>query len=294
MERTVFLNGQYVPESQASISVFDRGFLFSDAVYEVTAVVNGQLVDVDVHMRRLNSSCNKLSLPLPYTQQELCDMHEELVTLNDLKEGCVYFQLSRGNQGDRDFLCDDIAPTIVAFTQPRALVQHPQAEDGIRVVTKDDIRWRRCDIKTTALLAACQAKEEAKKLNADDSWWVDDEGYIVEGSSSNVFIVNAQGRLVTRPVSNALLEGITRRSILQVAVAEKLDIEEREFTLDEVYQANEAFITSATTFVLPVIAVNGRTIGSGKPGEITALLRQCYITNASQPAAADDNDEVNG
>lgn len=282
MERTVYLNGEFLKESEATVSIFDRGFLFADAVYEVTAVVNGNLVDNDGHMVRLKRSCNELQIDLPISLEEITKIHHALIEKNQLVEGAIYLQISRGSAGDRDFLCPaDVKPTIVLFTQARNIIDSPKAVKGMRVITTDDIRWKRRDIKTVGLLASCMAKQGAVDEQVDDAWFIEN-GYITEGSSNNAFIVTTQGVLVTRPLSNDILHGITRKALLQLAEQEKITIEERLFTAEEACQATEAFVTSATTFVFPVIEIDGKTIGDGKPGEITSKLRQIYVDLARQ------------
>lgn len=284
MERIVYLNGEYVKETDAKISIFDRGFLFADAVYEVTAVLNGKLVDNAGHLARLERSCQELELPLPVSAEQLTQIQKQLVKLNQLEEGGVYLQLSRGNAGDRDFAYPvDTKPTLVLFTQARALLDSPKAAKGMKVISLPDIRWKRRDIKTVGLLAPCMAKQAALNVGADDAWLVE-EGYVTEGSSNNAYIVTNDGTLVTRPLSDAILHGITRKSLLQLAEQAGITIEERNFTIEEAYKASEAFVSSATTFVWSVVEIDGHQIGSGKPGEIAGMLRKIYIDNAISSA----------
>lgn len=286
MPRTVYLNGNWLPETQASVSVFDRGFLFADAVYEVTAVANGRLVDFAGHYARLQRSCRELRLRLPIEEAELLAIHRRLITDNALLEGGIYLQLTRGNSGDRDFNfpAQDVPPTLLLFTQARAILNPPQAEAGIRVITCPDIRWQRRDIKTVQLLAPSLAKALAHAQGADDALLVED-GYITEGSACNCYLVQNDRTIVTRPLSNSILPGITRQAILRLARSQGLTVEERRFTLEEVMQASEVFISSATTFVWPVITVDGQPIGDGKPGAITRQVRQLYL--AALPELSD-------
>ncbi|MCU5772142.1 D-amino-acid transaminase [Erwiniaceae bacterium BAC15a-03b] len=279
MQRLVYVDGEYVQEHNAKISVFDRGFLFADAVYEVTAVVNGKLAEFDGHVERLQRSCRELSLTLPVTPAELKSIHLALIAQNKLTEGAIYLQLSRGNAGDRDFYFPgaEVKPTLVMFTQARAIIDNPKAETGLRVVTCPDIRWHRRDIKTVGLLAACMAKEYAHHHHADDAFMVED-GFITEGSSCNCYIVLHDNTVVTRPLSHAILHGITRHSLLKLAASNHIKLEERLFTPQEALHAKEIFISSATTFVLPVVALDGVTIADGKPGVITRRLREIYIS----------------
>ncbi|MGY2572382.1 D-amino-acid transaminase [Vibrio sp. C8] len=284
MERIVYLNGEFVAESEAKVSVFDRGFLFADAVYEVTAVLGGKLIDHQGHLARLERSAKELGIKLPVTGKQLMDIQQELIQRNALVEGGIYLQLTRGDEGDRDFsYSDDIEPTLVLFTQSRSLINSPKAQTGIEVISFDDIRWRRRDIKTTSLLPACLAKQAAHAAGAEDVWLIED-GFVTEGGSSNAYIVTQENVLVTRPLSNDILHGITRASLMKLAQELKLTIEERLFTINEAYQAKEAFISSATTFVWPVVAIDDKPVGSGKPGEIALKLRDIYIKTAQELA----------
>lgn len=277
MERTVYVNGEYLPESQANVSIFDRGFLFADAVYEVTAVLDGKLIDKAGHLARLKRSSSELGIRLPVNDQELIRIHQTLIEKNQLHEGGVYLQLTRGSEGDRDFSYrSETEPTLVLFTQAKNLVQSETARRGIKVISVDDIRWRRRDIKTTCLLPACLAKHIAHQAGADDVWMLE-QGVVTEGGSSNAYIVDQQGRIITRPLSQDILHGITRASLLQLAKEADMTIIERAFTLEEAYAAKEAFISSATAFVWPVIAIDGQPIGDGTPGPVTRKLRDIYI-----------------
>jgi len=260
MGRIVYLDGQYLAENEAKISIFDRGFLFGDAVYEVTAVINGKLVDNDGHMIRLERSCNELQMDLPVSTAEITQIQKELIKHNDLNEGGIYLQLSRGSAGDRDFgYPANVKPTLVLFTQARELLNSPKATKGMKVMTTEDIRWKRRDIKTVGLLAPCMAKQGAIDKQLDDAWLVED-GYITEGSSNNAYIVTKDGVLVTRPLSNDILHGITRKALLELAEQENIQIEERLFTPEEAYQSAEAFVSSATTFVWPVVEIDNNLV----------------------------------
>lgn len=278
MPRIVYVDGQYVEEQDAKVSVFDRGFLFADAVYEVTAVINGKLAEYDGHITRLQRSCRELELQLPVSVDELKNIHLALIDKNQLHEGAIYLQLSRGNAGDRDFHFPgaEVKSTLVLFTQARSVVDNPKAETGLHVVTCPDIRWHRRDIKTVSLLAACLAKEVAHSKGADDAFLVEN-GFITEGSSCNCYIVLADNTVVTRHLSNDILHGITRQSLLELAAKDNIVLEERPFTPEEAYHASEIFLSSATTFVLPVITLDGKAIGTGKPGPIAKRLREIYI-----------------
>jgi D-alanine transaminase len=284
MERIVYLNGKFLAESEAKVSVFDRGFLFADAVYEVTAVLDGKLIDHKGHLARLERSAKELGIKMPVTGEQLMDIQRQLIEKNSLVEGGIYLQLTRGNEGDRDFsYSDKIEPTLVLFTQSRNLIDSPKAQTGIKVISFNDIRWRRRDIKTTSLLPACLAKQIAHEAGAEDVWLIEN-GYVTEGGSSNAYIVTQDDVLVTRPLSNDILHGITRASLMALAKELNLTIEERFFTIEEAYQAKEAFISSATTFVWPVVAIDDKPIGSGKPGEIALRLRDIYIKTSKELA----------
>ncbi|KAA8997694.1 D-amino-acid transaminase [Affinibrenneria salicis] len=278
MQRIVYVDGHFVEEQAAKVSIFDRGFLFADAVYEVTAVVNSKLAEFDGHMTRLQRSCRELSLTLPVSLDELKAIHYALIEKNNLNEGAIYLQLSRGNAGDRDFHFPsaDVKPTLVLFTQARAVLDNPQAKTGLKVVTCPDIRWHRRDIKTVSLLAASLAKEFAHAQHADDAFLVEN-GFITEGSSCNCYIVLHDNTVVTRPLSNDILHGITRQSLLKLAAQHNIQLEERPFTPEEARHAREIFISSATTFVMPVVSLDGKTIGDGTPGPIARRLREIYI-----------------
>lgn len=284
MQRIVYINGEYLPESEAKVSIFDRGFLFADAVYEVTAVLDGKLIDNAGHLARLERSCAELELTLPVSSEQLTEIQRELIKRNGLTEGGIYLQLSRGNAGDRDFAFpENTAPTLVLFTQTRALIDCPKAAKGMKVISIPDIRWKRRDIKTVGLLAPCLAKQAALAAGASDAWLIE-EGYVTEGSSNNAYIVTEQGKIITRPLSNDILHGITRASLLQLAEDAQLEVEERNFTIEEAYAAKEAFVSSATTFVWPVIEIDGQAIGDGKPGPIAQKLREIYIQVAKAAA----------
>ncbi len=285
MTRTVYVNGEFLPEQEAKISVFDRGFLFADGVYEVTSVLDGGLIDNQAHIKRLHRSLNELEMAAPATDEEIIGIQQALVEKNHLQEGMVYLQVTRG-AADRDFnYPEDAEPSLVMFTQEKNILQNPLVETGISVITTDDIRWRRRDIKTVGLLAASMAKMAAKKAGADDTWMVED-GFITEGSSNNAYIIQADGTLVTRHLGNEILSGITRQAVLKLAEEKNINIEERLFTVAEAQQASEAFITSATTLVMPVVAIDGKQIADGKPGALTRRLREIYIQNALQASAA--------
>lgn len=275
-----YVNGQYRPEEQATVSVFDRGFLFADAVYEVTAIINRKLVDFENHIARLQRSCHELQLDLPYSVDEIKQIHTQLIDRNNINEGLIYLQFTRGNAKQRNFLFPDkeTKPTLVLFAQKTNIVDNLKVKNGITAVTVEDIRWGRCDIKTVALLAASLAKEHAKQQGADDAIFVKD-GIVTEGSSSNCFIVNQYNQLQTRGLTHEILSGITRKAVISLAEEQGIEIIEKAFSLEEMLTAKEVFMTSATTLVCPVIKINHQVIGDGKPGSIAIRLREIYLEN---------------
>ncbi|MGE7371130.1 D-amino-acid transaminase [Neorhizobium sp. NPDC001467] len=276
MTRIVYLNGQWLPETEAKVSIFDRGYMFADAVYEVTAVIDGKLLDHAGHAARLKRSLDALGIPMPVSEEALTDLHHEIVARNGLDQGLVYLQISRGAE-DRNFVFSEgMTPTFSMFTQDVPLLANPKAETGLKMVSMPDGRWANRQIKTVQLLYSSLAKMEAKRNGADDVVFVED-GFITEASSANFHIINGSGVLVTRPLSNALLHGITRAAVLTLAQKADLAVEERAFSIEEALAAKEAFITSAGAFVLPVVSIDGMAIGSGKPGPLTAKLRRIYI-----------------
>ncbi|GAB4236472.1 MAG: D-amino-acid transaminase [Methyloligellaceae bacterium] len=281
MSRIVYVNGDYVPEEEAKISIFDRAFLFGDAIYEVTAVLDGTLVDFEPHMQRLHRSLRELDMNQPISDAEILAMHKELMARNNLSNGLIYMQITRG-VAERDFAYPEEAKqTVIAFTQEKDFRAAKGAETGIRIITLPDIRWQRRDIKSTGMLAQAMAKEAAKRAGVDDAWMVQD-GHVTEGTSNTAFIVVDGNRLITRPLSNDILPGVTRRTILKLADSGEITVEERAFTPEEAKAADEAFITSASSFVTPVIEIDGVTIGDGKPGPVTRKLRALYLEEAAK------------
>lgn len=280
MSRIVYVNGEYVPEEAATVSVFDRAFLMADAVYEVTSVLDGRLCDYEGHRARLHRSLGELGMPAPVDDGTLLGIHRELVRRNDLTEGIVYLQVSRG-VADRDFAWGaGMEPGLVLFTQAKTLAAAPAAERGFRVVTQPDLRWGRRDIKTTQLLYPSLVKMAAKEAGVDDAWMVDAEGFVTEGSSNNAYIVTADGRIVTRQLSADILHGITRGAVLALAEEAQMTVEERPFTVAEAQAAQEAFATAASIFVMPVVEIDGEALGDGVPGPVARRLREIYVDRA--------------
>jgi D-alanine transaminase len=287
MTRTVYLNGEYLPEGEAKISIFDRGFLMADGVYEVTSVIGGKLVDFDGHAVRLQRSLRELMFADEViSKEELLAVHRELIARNDLDMGMIYLQITRGAPSDRDFVFPDpetVKPTIVLFTQNNPnMVDNPTALKGSKVISIDDERWGRRDIKTVQLLYPSMGKMMAKAAGADDAWLVED-GFVTEGTSNNAYIVK-DGVIITRELSNDILHGITRAAVLRFANEAQMKVEERNFTIAEAQDADEAFITSASTFVMPVVNVDGADVGAGKPGPVAARLREIYLEETLKTA----------
>lgn len=278
MSRIVFVNDSYVPFEEASVSIMDRGFLFADGIYEVSAVVNGKLVDNQAHLERLDRCLKEIDIVNPYTISQWIEIEQELVRRNDLKEGCVYMQVTRG-AAERDFSYDrGLKPTAVAFTQPKNIVANPKAETGGSAISVPDLRWKRRDIKSIGLLGQVIAKQAAAEVGAVEALMVED-GYVTEGGSSTAFIISGN-KIITRPLSNAVLPGITRQALMRLAKERDLTVEERLFTLEEALKADEVFISSATTFVMPIVTIDDQKIGSGTPGPLTKRLRALYLEMA--------------
>ncbi len=285
MSRTVYVNGDYVPEAEAKISVFDRGFLMADGVYEVTSVLGGKLIDFDGHCKRLARSLSELEISNPHSDDEWLAIHRELVARNDIVDGMVYLQVTRGNPGDRDFAypAADLPPTVVLFTQNKpGMADAPAARTGWKVISVPDIRWHRRDIKTVQLLYPSMAKMAAKKAGVDDAWMVED-GFVTEGTSNNAYIVKGN-RIITRGLSNDILHGITRAAVLRFAREAQMEVEERNFTIDEAKSADEAFITSASAFVMPVVEIDGKAVGHGSVGPVAVRLREIYLEEMRKAA----------
>jgi D-alanine transaminase len=286
MSRTVYLNGAYVPEEDAKISIFDRGFLMADGVYEVTSVIDGKLIDFDGHTTRLDRSLRELDMENPISRDDLLEAHRELVRLNAIDEGLVYLQITRGAPNDRDFVFpdpDETPQTIVMFTQNKpGLADNPTAKKGIKIISIEDIRWGRRDIKTVQLLYPSMGKMMAKKQGADDAWMVED-GAVTEGTSNNAYIVK-DGKIITRALSNDILHGITRAAVLRFAQEAQMEVIERDFTIAEAQEADEAFITSASTFVMPVVEIDSQPLGTGIPGPLVTRLREIYLEESLKRA----------
>ncbi|MFG5381546.1 D-amino-acid transaminase [Yoonia sp. R2-816] len=286
MTRIVYVNGAYLPEAEAKISIFDRGFLMADGVYEVTSVLDGKLIDFDGHAKRLERSLGELDMPHPAVLPNLLEIHKELVRLNEIEEGMIYLQITRGAPDDRDFVFPDpetTTPTVVLFTQNKpGLADSPAAKKGIKVISIEDQRWSRRDIKTVQLLYPSMGKMMAKAAGKDDAWMVED-GAVTEGTSNNAYIIK-NNTIITRHLGNEILHGITRAAVLRFAKEAQMKVEERSFTIAEAQEADEAFITSASTFVMPVVEIDDAAIGAGAPGPVATRLREIYLDESRKRA----------
>lgn len=283
MDRIAYVNGSFMPIADAKVSILDRGFLFADGIYEVAAVLEGKLIDNASHLARLQRSVGEISLKLPETTERIQEIQKELVARNNLVEGLVYLEVTRGADKDRDFAFPKgVKPTLVMFTSVKNL-NGPGAGAGVDVITVPDIRWPRRDIKSVALLAQVLAKQAAAEAGAGEVWMIED-GMVTEGGSSSAFIVTHDDVLVTRQNSSAILPGCTRKAVVALAEERQLRVEERPFTVAEAVAAKEVFITSATAFVQGVVSIDGKTVGDGKPGSMTGRLRNIYIEFARASA----------
>lgn len=281
--RIVYVNGRYCPIEEATISIMDRGFLFGDGIYEVTAVLEGRLIDNGPHLERLDRSLGEIGIANPHTLAEWTAIQSELMGRNGLREGLIYIEVTRG-VAERDFACpNDLAPTVVMFTQTKAIRDNPAAKSGAAVITLPDLRWKRRDIKSVALLPQVLAKLAAKSAGVAETWMVED-GYVTEGASSTAFIITAAKEIVTRPLSHAVLPGITRNAVMRLAERHGLTLIERLFTVDEALAAREAFFTSASAFAMPVVKIDGQPVGNGTPGPLVQELRALYIEAALSPS----------
>ncbi|MBS9778647.1 MAG: D-amino-acid transaminase [Gammaproteobacteria bacterium] len=276
---TCFLNGKFIPENEANISVFDRGFLFSDGVYEVSAVFNGRLVDNGGHLARLSNSLKEIGISAPYSTEEIIVLQKQLIEKNNIKNGAIYLQVTRGTENVRNFLPKkDTTPTFLLIPQHKDLTDNPLAERGAKILTVPDIRWAKRHIKAIGLLGAVLAKQAAEEAGCDDAWFVEN-GYVTEGSSNNVFFIKDK-TLVTKKPNTQILNGITRQTILRIADRFNLTVEERDFTVAEAQGADEVFISSATMLIVPVICIDDCIVGNGLPGPLARTIRQTYIEMA--------------
>jgi D-alanine transaminase len=284
LEQIVYVDGAFVPVAEAKVSVFDRGFLFADGIYEVSAVLDGRLIDNDAHLARLERSVGEIKLALPETLERIVELQKELIARNSLADGMIYMQVTRGAVVPRDFAFPKHAkPTFVMFTSAKDIVGAASAKTGIGVITVPDIRWARRDIKSVALLAQVLAKQAAAEAGAGEAWMIED-GKVTEGGSSSAFILTQDDVLVTRQNSSAILPGCTRKAVMKLAEERQLRVEERAFSVAEALAAKEAFVTSASLFVQGVVTIDGQTVANGKPGPMTNRLREIYVEFARATA----------
>lgn len=282
MNGIVYLNGEFIDAAAAKVSAFDRGFIFGDGIYEVVPVLNGRLVDRDDFWERFERSLAAIELNLPLSKSDFGGVLEEIIWRNNLKEGGVYMQITRG-VADRDFkFIKGLKPTCFVFCYEKDIVANPDAATGIEVVSVEDIRWKRRDIKSISLLAQCYAKEQAVKAGAYEGFMVEN-GFVTEATSSSAFIIK-DNVLTTKPLSNEILPGIRRKVILGFAEKAGLEIRQRPFTMDDVYEADEVFISAATLPILPVVKADGKSINGGKVGKYVPILRQMYIDRIKKEA----------
>jgi D-alanine transaminase len=284
LDQIAYVNGSFVPLNEAKVSILDRGFLFADGIYEVAAVLDGKLVDNASHLARLQRSVGEISLALPETTARIQEIQQELVARNNLVNGMVYLEVTRGADAGRDFAFPKVVrPTLVMFTSVKDIVDAPSAKTGIAVITVPDIRWARRDVKSVALLAQVLAKQAAAEAGAGEAWMIED-GVVTEGGSSSAFILTQDDVIVTRQNGSAILPGCTRKAVVALAEERQLRVEERPFSIAEALAAKEAFITSATVFVQAVTSIDGKTVANGKPGPMTARLREIYVDFARATA----------
>lgn len=274
MKKIVFLNGNYVLEDEAKVSIFDRGFLFGDGIYEVVPVINGVMIEVTPFLERFERSLSEVGMSWPMSKDEYLQMLQNLIEKNNLKEGGVYTQVTRGVAPREFSFPKDTKPTCMGFSFEKQIIENPKAKTGVKVVSVEDIRWKRRDIKSISLLAQCIAKEQSVHQGAYEGWMVED-GIVTEGTSSSAYIVK-NDTIITRPLSNSILPGIRRKILLQIAKEHDIKVEQKLFSLEDAYNADEAFLSSATSLVLPIIEIDGRKIGDGTPGKIYTKIRKMY------------------
>ncbi|SDS94913.1 D-amino-acid transaminase [Bradyrhizobium canariense] len=285
MDQIAYVNGSFLPLADAKVSILDRGFLFADGIYEVAAVLDGKLIDNASHLARLERSVGEIALALPETTDRIQEIQKELVARNNLVNGMVYLEVTRGADSGRDFAFpkSGVKPTLIMFTSVKDIINAPSAKTGIAVITVPDIRWERRDIKSVALLAQVLAKQAAAEAGAGEAWMIE-EGMVTEGGSSSAFILTQDDVLVTRQNSSAILPGCTRKAVVALAEERQLRVEERPFSVQEALAAKEAFTTSATVFVQAVVSIDGKTVANGKPGPMTNRLREIYVDFARATA----------
>jgi D-alanine transaminase len=285
MSRIAYVNGQYVPHNSAAVHIEDRGYQFSDGVYEVIAVHQGKLIDMDGHMLRLARSLSELEITWPVGQKTLEMIIAQIIRRNRIRDGIVYLQITRGVAPRNHAFPAHHNSALVVTAKRFPKFNFDAANIGVDVITTPEIRWQRRDIKTVSLLGNCLAKEQARRAGAYEAWFVEDDGMITEGTSSNAWIVTTEGQLLTRNTSTNILNGITRLSILKIAKEQGIEFVERAFSLEEAKAAKEAFTSSTTSFAKPVIRIDGDPVGDGKPGPLTTKLLAYYGEHMKAQAA---------
>jgi D-alanine transaminase len=284
VSRIAYVSGQYLPHRQAAVHIEDRGYQFADGVYEVIAVVAGHLVDEELHLKRLHRSVGELRIAMPMTDAALKIVLREVIRRNGVDSGIVYIQLTRGT-APREHAFPKTAKPMLVVTSRRTRPPDPRlGNDGIAVITIPDIRWQRCDIKSVALVANVLGKQQAREAAAYEAWQVDADGRVTEGTSTNAWIVTADGAVVTRAPDHAILNGVTRLAVLDIIAREGYRLVERPFTVAEARSAREAFLTSTTADLLPVVRLDGEPVGDGKPGPLSRKLRAAYLAHAATAA----------
>lgn len=284
MSSIVFLNGDFLPADEAKVSIFDRGYLFGDGIYEVVPVINGKVIDKEPFFERFDGSLSKIGLRAPFCKTEIITILDTLIAKNDLIEGGIYMQVTRGVAPREFYFPENTPTTFMAFVFHKAIIDSPLAVQGVKVVSCEDIRWKRRDIKSISLLGQVLSKEEVHQKGAYEGWMVED-GFVTEGTSSSAYIIK-DGVIITRPLSNAILPGIRRKVLMSLTHTHGIKVEERLFSLEEALNADEAFMSSATVFVLPITHIDGKAIGDGKAGKLTQKLRSLYVEAALKEANA--------
>src|SRR5690606_37589360 len=286
MSRVAYVNGAYHPHGEATIHVEDRGFQFADGVYEVWSVFNGRMADFDGHMTRLHRSLNELRIDIPMSREALTQVLKETIRRNRVRDGIVYLQVTRGTaRRDHPFPEAGTPPSVIVTSRSISRSRsEAQAAKGVAVITQPDIRWGRCDIKTVGLLPNVMAKQAARERGAYEAILFDEMGMVTEGSSTNAWIIDENGKLRTRDTQANILRGITRAAILKLVEAEGIELEERAFSVEEAKRAREIFVTAASSFVMPIVSLDGVRIGEGKPGPVATRLREIYLEQARREA----------
>ena len=277
MTRIAYVDGAYLPFDQAGVHIEDRGYQFADGIYEVFALIDGQMLDVDAHLKRLELSLEKINLASPVSYSALLVILNETIRANNIRDGLVYMQITRGRAA-RNHAYPAVSQPVLRVTVRPINETHRRhvAETGIKVISTEDQRWKRCDIKSISLLPNVMAKQAAVEAGAQEAWMIDGEGFVTEGASTTAWIVDESGKLRTRPLANDILDGITRQMLLSLIDELQLELDETPFTIDEAYSSNEAFSTASSLIVMPIIEIDGHKVGNGKPGQITTQLLQNY------------------